>query len=270
MHSVWVVKVRDIMKPARWTVGRGDTLAAAERMMVRRKLRQVFVVDSGRLAGSISEPDILACRVRTPADALWWDAPVARAMQELSTVVGPDEAVAVAAERLARCRADALPVVEGGYLVGQVTARELLDVDRAAQPPHELATAADVMADPAVMITPSDSLLVAAGLMAEHQLRHLPVIEGGVVVGMLSDRDIRTVIGDPLRFVATPERLSRVNVRDAMTGPAITVAPSTPLTELAAKFADQKIGALPVIDRERTLLGIVSYVDVLRALAVRR
>ncbi|HTR52741.1 MAG TPA: CBS domain-containing protein, partial [Kofleriaceae bacterium] len=163
-----------------------------------------------------------------------------------------------------------LPVVERGYLVGQVTARELLELELRERPDAKPVTAADVMSEPAVTITRDDPLLVAVGLMAEHQLRHLPVIEAGLVIGMLSDRDVRTAVGDPVRFITGPEAMRLITVRDAMTGPAITVAAQAPLTELATEFADDKLGALPVVDRERKLLGVVSYVDVLRALAERK
>ena len=126
-------------------------------------------------------------------------------------------------------------------------------------------TAADVMTGPAVFVTPADSLLAAAGLMAVHHLRHLPVIEGGIVVGVLSDRDVRTTIGDPTRFVAAPEHIRAIAVREAMSGPAITVPATIPLPELAKTFAELKIGALPVVGPDRELVGVVSYVDVLRA-----
>ncbi len=122
------------------------------------------------------------------------------------------------------------------------------------------------MSEPAVFVTREDSLLVAAALMAEHRLRHLPVVRAGQVIGMLSDRDVRTAIGDPVRCIATPEIYRAITVGDAMTGPAVTVAATTPLPELASRFTDDRIGALPVVDRDGKLLGVVSYVDVVRAL----
>lgn len=258
------------MRPVRWTVGRDQTLAIAERLMVHRRLRSLFVVDGGKLVGSISEGDILRYRAQAKSDQTWWRDPVGRAIQEVSLAAGPDDAVAQAGDRLAESRVDALPVVERGYLVGQVTAHDLLELELHERTDAGPMTAGDVMTEPAVAITPEDSLLVAAGLMAEHQLRHLPVTEAGAVIGMLSDRDVRTAVGDPIRFTTGPETARLITVRDAMTGPAITVGAHTPLAELAAKFADEKIGAVPVIDRERKLLGVVSYVDVLRALAERR
>jgi acetoin utilization protein AcuB len=86
---------------------------------------------------------------------------------------------------------------------------------------------------------------------------------------MLSDRDIRTVAGDPVRYLETRERdgARRLNVRDAMTETALTVHANRPLRELADELVDEKVGAIPVVDADGTLIGIVSYVDALRALA---
>lgn len=94
--------------------------------------------------------------------------------------------------------------------------------------------------------------------------------QAGMVVGMLSDRDIRTVVGNPLRFVTAPYSMRALYVRDAMTAAPATIPADCELNELATRFADAKIGALPVVDRDARLVGIVSYVDVLRALATER
>lgn len=128
-------------------------------------------------------------------------------------------------------------------------------------------TAADLMTRPAVFVTPRDSLLVAAGLMAEHRLRHLPVMRAGGVIGMISDRDLRTTIGDPQRLIAAPEAVRAFTVEDAMTGPAVTIEQNASIAEIAAILTDDRIGALPVVARDGTLLGVVSYVDLLRAIA---
>jgi acetoin utilization protein AcuB len=105
--------------------------------------------------------------------------------------------------------------------------------------------------------------------MVDHQGRHLPVVENDEVVGMLSDRDIRTLVGDPVRYVESREGdgARDLSVRDAMVPAALTVHSNRPLREVANELADEKVGALPIVDMDGKLLGIVSYVDALRALA---
>jgi CBS domain-containing protein len=87
---------------------------------------------------------------------------------------------------------------------------------------------------------------------------------------MLSDRDVRDLVGNPREFVAAwqlyPDAVSRV--ADAMREVAITVTEDRPVAELAELFAVHRLGAFPVVAADGVLVGIVSYVDVLRAFAV--
>lgn len=265
-----MTKVRDIMRPTRWTVRPDDTLGRAERMMARRRRPQLLVVDAGALVGVISERDVLDRRVVAKAGEDWWRAPVRSVMQPVPTTAAPDEAVADAIDRLARSPADVLPILEHGFVIGELTAADLFESERIpVEPPPGPVTAADAMTEPAVSVGPTDSLLEAARLMVDHQVRHLPVVEQGAVVGMLSDRDIRTIAGDPVRYVESPggEGARMLNVRDAMAPTPLTIRADRPLTEVANRLADERVGALPVVDTGGRLIGIVSYVDALRALA---
>jgi len=264
------MKVRDIMRPARWTIGPDDSLGRAERLMARRRLHQLLVVEAGAIAGLLSERDILDYRAGATPDDDWRRAPVRRAMQGIPATANPDETVANAIDRLARSPVDVLPIVEHGFLIGQITATDLFEAERAPiEPSPQPVTAGDAMTEPAVSVGPTDSLLDAARLMVDHQVRHLPVVDDGAVVGMVSDRDIRTVAGDPVRYLESrPHDGARMlSVRDAMSPTAITVRADRPLREVANELADERIGALPIVDADGKLLGIVSYVDALRALA---
>ena len=106
-------------------------------------------------------------------------------------------------------------------------------------------------------------------MMIAHHVRHLPVMDGkSTVIGLLSERDVRTAIGDPVEYLDLFHRAaSRYRVKDVMTIPAVAVPFDQPLRETAKSFADTRIGALPVVDRFGALIGIISYVDALRLLA---
>ena len=113
-----------------------------------------------------------------------------------------------------------------------------------------------------------DNLFDAAARMAGRNVRHLPVIDGERhVVGMLSDRDVRTLVGDasrPLRPDDAQVRLRSLRVGDAMTRDAFIVRQNAPFAEVAKVFTDQKVGAVPVVDEADRLVGIISYVDVFK------
>ena len=113
-----------------------------------------------------------------------------------------------------------------------------------------------------------DQLLDAAARMADRNVRHLPVVDGERhVVGMLSDRDVRTLVGDasrPLRPDDQVVRLRSLRVADAMTRDAYVVHEDTPFAEVVKVFTDQRVGAVPVVDGAERLVGIISYVDVFK------
>jgi CBS domain-containing protein len=98
-------------------------------------------------------------------------------------------------------------------------------------------------------------------------VRHLPVVnEDGELVGIVSDRDFGA---KPLPALMTkllgPERLPLDGpVTGIMSADVFTVAPDDDVSNAAELMIDNKIGAVPVIDPERHVVGIVSYPDVLR------
>jgi acetoin utilization protein AcuB len=128
-------------------------------------------------------------------------------------------------------------------------------------------TAQEIMTRHPVTVPPQATIGQVMGVLQELDVRHVPVVQGQrELVGIVSDRDLRglplpdLVGGKAELHLDTP--ISRV-----MSGDPITIDPETELPEIIDLFIDHKIGALPVVDPEGNLVGIVSYVDVLRAVA---
>lgn len=112
----------------------------------------------------------------------------------------------------------------------------------------------DVMTRRLVTIGPETSGDAARRLMDEHRIRHLPVVAEGRLVGMLSDRDVRSATA----------RSSGTIAGRIMTPNPVTVTSETRIEHAARLMLDARFGALPVVDGH-ALIGIVTYTDLLRA-----
>lgn len=103
-------------------------------------------------------------------------------------------------------------------------------------------------------------MAAAHRVMREHGFRHLPVLSGGRLVGLLSDRDLNLI--ETLRDVDP----SKVTVEEAMSNDPYTVEPDAPLDEVVATMADRKYGCAVIVQNGK-LVGIFTTVDVCRAFA---
>ena len=121
-------------------------------------------------------------------------------------------------------------------------------------------TIRDYMTKGAHSIGPKQTLAVAHRIMRENHIRHLPVLDAGRLVGVVSDRDLHLV--ETLDDV-NPET---VPVEDAMTEQPYAVGPDAHLGAVARTMAEHKYGCAVVLYKGK-LLGVFTTVDALRALA---
>ena len=102
----------------------------------------------------------------------------------------------------------------------------------------------------------------------ELDVRHLPIVDGTRLVGIVSDRDIRQFAAPNLDELldGTLRRRLEEPISDYMAADLLTVTTETEVAEAIDMMLDQRIGAIPVVDPDNSeLAGIVSYVDILRA-----
>ena len=136
--------------------------------------------------------------------------------------------------------------------------------------------ARDWMTRKLVTLSPEASVAEALTLCRERRIRHIPILEEGRLVGIVSDRDLRDAspaLGDAQRASA----LQKIRVGDVMTREVSTADPQDSIENLAQEMYELKIGSLPVVAEgpmvdeglavaEEELLGIVTSSDVMRAL----
>lgn len=129
----------------------------------------------------------------------------------------------------------------------------------------------DIMTKHPAHIGPDASIYAALNLLKDLDVRHLPVLENGQLVGILSDKDIQSLSAQELKRASQAETdfdLSSVlqqPVSDFMSGNIFFVYPESPIAEAIDIMLDQRVGAVPVIDSDNSLVGLVSYVDIIRA-----
>lgn len=115
----------------------------------------------------------------------------------------------------------------------------------------------------------SDALLDAAMIFARSSLRHLPVLRGKQLVGVITERDVKRfapgllsgVTSEQYNQVMEKTPLSRVMTRDLL-----SVKPDQPMTEAANLIFTKRIGCLPVVENGE-LVGIITTTDMMRLLA---
>jgi acetoin utilization protein AcuB len=105
-----------------------------------------------------------------------------------------------------------------------------------------------------ITIMPTEKLPKAVELMQQHKFRSLPVVDDGKLVGIITDRDIRTNLS----------RLEALEVGRVMTTKVLTVTPHTSVWDAAHLLSEREIGAMPVVE-EGVVVGIVSTTDLLKA-----
>jgi CBS domain-containing protein len=127
----------------------------------------------------------------------------------------------------------------------------------------------DIMSSPAVVMGPEMPASAANALMRDKGIRHLPVIENGRLVGIISRGDLREASFSAAINADTYELhflLNRLTVGDLMTRKVFTVTPSAPVVHAAELMTENKIAGLPVVDENGGVVGIVTESDLLKML----
>ena len=122
----------------------------------------------------------------------------------------------------------------------------------------------DSMSRQVVALPPQATAGEALALCRERRIRHMPVLEDGRLVGIVSDRDLRSAtpaLGDPARA----EALGRILISEVMASEVTTALPDDPIEEAANAMREKRIGCLPVVEHDN-LVGIISSSDVMEAL----
>lgn len=129
----------------------------------------------------------------------------------------------------------------------------------------------DVMTPDPIAIRSDRTIREALETLEKHHIRHLPILEDGRLSGILSDRSVapwRQTLFDAESWhdVDLEALLMQTRVADIVERRVVSIEPDAPVSAAIDALLDHNIGAVPVVDDREELVGIVSYVDLLRAM----
>jgi CBS domain-containing protein len=123
----------------------------------------------------------------------------------------------------------------------------------------------EVMVKEVATLDVNDELSLANDIMRLGRIRHLPVVDGTRLVGIISERDLfRSSLAQALGYgsEATRDLMKKLRIKDVMVPSVVTVSPEMPLCEATKIMVEQKIGCLPVVADER-LVGLITETDIM-------
>lgn len=132
-------------------------------------------------------------------------------------------------------------------------------------------TVGEVMVSPVVTANPRDTWADVLTLCQRRQIRHVPVVEQGQLIGIVSDRDLRDASTHPAVYSLLLDLLASLDrgaVEQIMIREVVTVPPHTAVAEAAKLMRERNIGCLPVVQEGR-LVGIVTTSDLLAVLTAQ-
>jgi len=180
------------------------------------------------------------------------------------------------AERVDQLLPELLSMVTPGLVTVEDTFVALCTAQPVRDVSSELSVAAVMVRDP-VFVGPDTTARQVVDRMREHKLRGIPVVEGGIPIGIITGSDLIERAGLGVRMSLLPglephevghtlDRLHQVVARDIMTAPIVVVPDSLPLSEAASIMVTHRLKRLPVVDERGALVGILSRVDILRTI----
>jgi len=259
--------VKDVMVKNLFVVDKDDMVSYAIELMVKKRVSRLLVVDKGRLVGVITEKDMVDRLGSSKMKSLQASSVhVSGVMSSDPITVTPKTDVIQAAKMMLDRQISSLPVVENGELVGIITkstmARLCLRVDNIF--------VGQIMSKSPVTTTPFDRIVNVRRTMLERNISSLPVLDGGELVGMITEGLIALYLAQFRGSVPgkhQEERIRHVEVNEVMQEDPPKIHPDKKVSEAAELMRKERVKSLPVINYEERLVGIVTKTDLTRLVA---
>lgn len=266
------------------TIPADGSIDDAIHLLKQHEIRHLPVVRDGLPIGMVSAGDVLATvggllsdeRLSTRDATVPYAGPtvVEQIMTTAMVTLAPESPIAAAARLMLERQIAAIVLVSNEKIAGIVTEtdylRRFVDDSEFVPDTCRQQPVADHMATELVTASPSENVFTLMRGMG-NQIHHLPIVEDGKLVGILSDHDVRHALAlDRIEQITQPDQ--RIRLMEDFDAGAImkreveTIKRTATLAEAAKQMIDYKIGGLPVVE-EGDLVGIITGTDILRACA---
>ena len=268
------------------TISPDDTLAHARRVMLNTGVNRLVVVEDDQPVGMLTVTDVIRAImdkfVGHPLDSIY----VSQAMTRDLKTIRITQTIKTAAATMIKYKIGGLPVVTADdRLAGIITRTDLLRAY--ADKGHGLFMTGQVMRREVAVVKPEHHIFYVVNKLQADPAGKVVVVDGeNRPIGIIAKRDIAFVtlpptaspkrrgklrkrkVVDPLKDRVVAARFYSIQVaEDIMTPNPVTTTPDTDLADAAALMYEQGIGALPVVNEDGELIGIVTKVNVVEVIA---
>lgn len=258
------MKIREIMTKEIIYVNKNDDLRYILDLMEKHNITKIPVLDDGKLVGVVTDNRIAdklgSIRSRGVIAAHMHATTV---MEKEFESISPDTDVEEILKTVGEPGLTMLPVTVNEHLVGVVTKADLLPLVKSEE------SVRDIMTTPVITVKPDDRVIHARRLLLDNDIARLPVVDGGKVVGIISDREIAFALAALKRSFSLGQQshqLKMLLVRDVMKTPVITARENITIKESAQIMMENDIGCIPIVGGDDKIRGIVTRTDLLRHL----
>lgn len=258
------MKVKDVMTKDIIFVDKDVDLKYVLKLMKKHNITKIPVLDDKKLIGVITD-SVIALKLGSirsrgvPASRLH----ASSVMEKEVETVSPDEEVSTILASVGEPGPTMLNVIDDGTLVGVVTKADLLPLVDSKQSIQE------IMQKTIHSVSPEDRVIHARRKMIDANVARLPVINNGILIGMISDIDIAFALARLKRSFPLgrqKHQLDELLVNDAMKTPPVFMTDDKTVSDAAEIMIKNHVGLLPIIKNEK-VVGVVTRTDLLKTIS---
>lgn len=257
--------VKDIMTTEVITVDKDEDLKHIMKLMKKHNITKIPVLEEKKLIGLITDSAIAvklgSIRSRgIPASRLH-----ASSVMDKDIITIPlDEEVSSILGKVGEPGPTMLLVAEDDHLLGVITKADFLPYVDSKKPVKE------IMKKIIHSVSPDDRVIHARRIMIDEHIARLPVINNGMLIGMISDVDIAFSLEKLKKHFPVGKQkhqLDELLVHDVMTTPVISAESKHSVVEVAQRMIEHHVGAIPITEHDK-IVGIVTRTDLLRTIEI--